>query len=152
MNSTRIVLACSVPSEIHGRMKNVAAYRKKTLRQTMVDALEDWLSRQSEEDFDYRIKIDDIVSAVADHYGIDQERVSSGSRVRDVVFCRQVAMFLSRSLTPHSFQVISRKFGDCNHATVIHGVRRIESLMQGDVKLKEEVNALATTLKRAVSS
>ena len=54
--------------------------------------------------------------------------MSSKRRARAIVRPRQVAMYLSKVLTPRSYPEIGRKFGGRDHSTVIHAVRLIEDL------------------------
>ena len=55
-------------------------------------------------------------------------------------------MFLAKRLTSRSLPEIGRKFGNRDHTTVLHGVRRIEELIQSDVSLAEDVRMLEAAL------
>ena len=57
---------------------------------------------------------------------------------------RQIAMYLAKQLTPRSLPEIGRRFGGRDHTTVLHAVRKVESLMQDDHGIADDV----TTLKR----
>src|SRR3546814_8058628 len=52
---------------------------------------------------------------------------------------RQVAMYLSKQLTPRSLPEIVRRFGGRDHTTVIHAVRQIEKLRQSDAELDADI-------------
>ena len=75
-----------------------------------------------------RISIDEIQTQVAEHYRIRKAEMTSARRAREVARPRQVAMYLSKQLTPKSLPDIGRRFGGRDHTTVIHAVKQIEQL------------------------
>ena len=91
------------------------------------------------------IKIADIILIVAAYYGVERDDILSGGRHKTISRCRQVAMYLSSTLTLHSSKEIGRAF-DRDHTTVLHAVRRIEALMQTDGALKTAVDYLANSV------
>ena len=52
---------------------------------------------------------------------------------------RQIAMYLSKLLTPRSLPEIGRQFGGRDHTTVLHAVRKITGLVTTDATLSEEI-------------
>jgi chromosomal replication initiator protein len=56
-------------------------------------------------------------------------------------------MYLSKLLTTRSLPEIGRKFGGRDHTTVIHAVKRIESLQDADAAIQEEVDILSRSLE-----
>ena len=56
-------------------------------------------------------------------------------------------MYLSKLLTTRSLPEIGRKFGGRDHTTVIHAVKRIESLQDSDAAIQEEVDILSRALE-----
>ncbi|WP_234902426.1 chromosomal replication initiator protein DnaA [Agrobacterium larrymoorei] len=89
-----------------------------------------------------RVRIEDIQRIVARHYNVSRQELVSNRRTRVIVKPRQVAMYLSKMLTPRSFPEIGRRFGGRDHTTVLHAVRKIEELIGGDTKLGHEVELL----------
>tara|TARA_Y100001935_G_scaffold232433_1_gene214131 strand:+ start:128 stop:1546 length:1419 start_codon:yes stop_codon:yes gene_type:complete len=94
-----------------------------------------------------RITIDDIQRKVADYYNIRLSDLLSARRSRTIARPRQVAMYLSKILTTRSLPEIGRKFGGRDHTTVIHAVKRIESLQDSDNAIQEEVEILSRALE-----
>ena len=89
-----------------------------------------------------RVRIEDIQRIVARHYNVSRQELVSNRRTRVIVKPRQIAMYLSKTLTPRSFPEIGRRFGGRDHTTVLHAVRKIEELISGDTKLSHEVELL----------
>ena len=131
---------------LEGALNRVIAYSsfvKKPLTTEMAqDVLKD-LIRASQR----RITIDDIQRKVADYYNIRLSDLLSARRSRTIARPRQVAMYLSKLLTTRSLPEIGRKFGGRDHTTVIHAVKRIESLQDSDAAIQEEVDILSRALE-----
>jgi chromosomal replication initiator protein len=56
-------------------------------------------------------------------------------------------MYLAKTLTLRSLPEIGRRFGGRDHTTVLHAVRKIEGLVQGDKGLAEEIDSLKRLLQ-----
>jgi chromosomal replication initiator protein len=93
-----------------------------------------------------RVKIEDIQRVVARHYNVSRADMLSARRTAVVVRPRQVAMYLSKTLTLRSLPEIGRRFGGRDHTTVLHAVRKIEGLLGNDRSLADEVDLLKRML------
>lgn len=89
-----------------------------------------------------RVRIEDIQRIVARHYNVSRQELVSNRRTRVIVKPRQIAMYLSKTLTPRSFPEIGRRFGGRDHTTVLHAVRKIEEMIAADAKLSHEIELL----------
>lgn len=86
-----------------------------------------------------RVKIEDIQKLVATHFNVSRADILSSRRTANVVRPRQIAMYLSKIMTPRSLPEIGRRFGGRDHTTVLHAVRKIEGLVSKDTTLNEEL-------------
>jgi chromosomal replication initiator protein len=93
-----------------------------------------------------RVKIEDIQRTVARHYNVSRSDMLSSRRTANVVRPRQIAMYLAKTLTLRSLPEIGRRFGGRDHTTVLHAVRKIESLTDTDKGLADEVETLRRML------
>jgi len=89
-----------------------------------------------------RIRIEEIQRIVSRHYNVSRTELLSNRRTRTIVKPRQVAMYLSKVLTPRSLPEIGRRFGGRDHTTVLHAVRKIEGLTETDHSLAQEIELL----------
>lgn len=94
-----------------------------------------------------RVKIEDIQKLVATRYNVSRADILSERRTAAVVKPRQIAMYLSKALTPRSLPEIGRRFGGRDHTTVLHAVRKIEKAISEDRSLHEEVDLLKRMLQ-----
>lgn len=94
-----------------------------------------------------RVTIEEIQKKVAEHYNIRLADMGSARRARAVARPRQVAMYLSKQLTARSLPEIGRKFGDRDHTTVMHAVRKVEELCSTEPTFAEDVELLRRMLE-----
>ncbi len=94
-----------------------------------------------------RITIDEIQRAVSAHFEVKQIDLISERRAVAIARPRQIAMYLAKRLTTRSLPEIGRKFGNRDHSTVIHAVKRIEELRGRDVEIDAAVRTLMRTLE-----
>lgn len=132
--------------ELVGGLNKLIAYAQLTGQavslQLAEEQLTDILSANRK-----RITIDEIQRTVCQFYRVDRSEMSSKRRNRAVVRPRQVAMYLSKVLTPRSYPEIGRKFGGRDHSTVIHAVRLIEDLRTRDADMDGDVRSLLRQLE-----
>jgi chromosomal replication initiator protein len=89
-----------------------------------------------------RIKIEDIIKTVSRHFGVSKGDILSQRRHRSVVWPRQIGMYLSKQMTTRSLPEIGRRFGNRDHTTVLHAIRKIDGCLTADAKLKDELEDL----------
>jgi chromosomal replication initiator protein len=94
-----------------------------------------------------KVKIEDIQRLVANHYNVSKADILSSRRTATVVKPRQIAMYLSKALTLRSLPEIGRRFGGRDHTTVLHAVRKIETLSNDDAALAGELDLLKRMLQ-----
>ncbi len=93
-----------------------------------------------------RIKIEDILRIISRHFGVSKGDLLSQRRHRSVVWPRQVGMYLAKQLTARSLPEIGRRFGNRDHTTVLHAIRKIEGELTDNPRLKEELEELKKLL------
>jgi chromosomal replication initiator protein len=94
-----------------------------------------------------RVRIEEIQRIVARHYNVSRSDLLSSRRTANVVRPRQIAMYLAKTLTLRSLPEIGRRFGGRDHTTVLHAVRKIESLIGSDNSLAAEIEVLKSQLQ-----
>jgi len=74
--------------------------------------------------------------------------MASKRRPENIVFPRQIAMYLARQLTRSSLNVIGEAFGGRDHGTVLHACRLVKDRMQVDSNVRQVVSYLEKQLLR----
>jgi len=92
------------------------------------------------------LTIEKIQKKVAEIYNLSEEMLRAKKKTQDVVLARQVAMYLSRTLTSSSLKTIGAKFGGRDHSTVIHSCNTVISQMKKDVNFKLQIDSIINSL------
>ena len=98
------------------------------------------------------ISIEEIQRVVCQYFDIPDDLLRGKSRKKEIVFARQLAMYLSKIMTRYSLKSIGLHFGGRDHTTVIHAVRTITSALndgQSDNNLPETVDILKKKIEVA---
>lgn len=94
------------------------------------------------------ITIQQIQKLVASTYKLTMDELVSKNNARNISHPRQVAMYLCKHLTKHSYPEIGRAFGGKHHTTVMHSVEKIESLVATDSTLQRLITELSESLQK----
>ncbi len=133
--------------ELEGAITRIHAAYQLTAHPITVESAEQIIGDLIRGKEPRRVKIDDILRVVMKHFGVNRGDLLSSRRNRSIVRPRQIGMYLAKSLTSRSLPEIGRRFGGRDHTTVLHAIRKVESLLQDDPSLKEEVEVLKRLLK-----
>ncbi len=133
---------------LEGALIRLASYASLTGKEITIDLLETLLRDALHEEAKRTITVDLIQRKVAEHFDIRLADMTSRRRPQNVAFPRQVAMYLSRTLTDRSLVDIGESFGGRDHGTVMHACRLIETKMNADNRLRQTVAHLQTALQR----
>jgi chromosomal replication initiator protein len=93
-----------------------------------------------------RVKIEDIQRMICKHFGVSRTDILSPRRHRSIVWPRQVGMYLAKTMTQRSLPEIGRRFGNRDHTTVLHAIRKIEGELEGNARLRAELEDLKKLL------
>lgn len=96
--------------------------------------------------YDRRISIEAIMRAVAMRFNLQVSDLKQRSNMHRITWPRQIAMYLSKELTPASLPEIGRAFGGKHHTTVLHAIQKIEHLRQKDPDLNRLLHSLSDSL------
>lgn len=89
-----------------------------------------------------QISIELLQDIVSEELGISTNLLKEKTRKQEVVYARQIAMYLSKELTNHSLKTIGLHFGGRDHSTVIHAVSSIEKLLESEPNTKSLVQGI----------
>ena len=143
------VIATKVDSnirELEGALNKIVAYASLTHSPITIEMAEKAINDivlQKEK----VISADYIQEIVSKYFNIDKKDLISTKKSNDIVYPRQIAMYLCRAVGQMSFPKIGEEFGKRDHTTVMHAVRKVEELILEDASLAENVDALRRSLE-----
>lgn len=145
---------CSSVRELEGALNRVVAYA--TLHDAALtvnlaaQALEHIYSESSRKPSS-TLTISEVLQGVCAYYNIDIERIRGKQREREVVWPRQVAMYLMRQETSASLLQIGTELGGRDHTTIMHGWDKVQAEMTSNDRVRHEVAAVLESLHRGKS-
>ncbi|MFA6376551.1 MAG: chromosomal replication initiator protein DnaA [Candidatus Paceibacterota bacterium] len=125
--------------ELEGGLTKLAAHIKL---KNIPPTVESCLSILSSTNPKKIINFKKIIQETINFYDLKEKEILSGSRKKEVVKPRQVAMYLMRKELNASFPSIGRKMGNKDHTTVMHAYKKISLEIDKDENLQEEINIL----------
>src|SRR6266536_144184 len=135
--------------ELEGALTRVVAFSSLTGRPLSVELAQDVLKDVFPQGEQVQISIDRIQELVCDRFGVTLAELTGDRRSQNIVYPRQVAMYLSRELTASSLPKIGKEFGGRDHTTVIHATSKIARLIKEDRSVYNLVQELTARIKQA---
>ncbi|AIF39757.1 chromosomal replication initiator protein DnaA [Dermacoccus nishinomiyaensis] len=133
--------------ELEGALIRVAAYA--SLQKEPVDrakaafVLKDVVPSETGQ-----ITVGHIIAETAVYFGVTVDDIKGPSRSRNLTMARQIAMYLSRELTEHSFPQLGQHFGGRDHTTVMHAEKKIRQLIGERRPVYDQITELTTQIRR----
>ena len=134
--------------ELEGALTRVVAFSSLTGRPMTVELAQDVLKDVFPMGGAQQVSIKAIQEAVSERFALSIAELCGDKRSQNIVYPRQVAMYLSRELTDSSLPKIGKEFGGRDHTTVIHATSKIARLIREDPSvytLVQELTARITT-------
>ncbi|GHO43384.1 chromosomal replication initiator protein DnaA [Ktedonospora formicarum] len=142
---------CSSVRELEGALNRVIAFA--TLRnvpiteQLAADALANIYSNKKPVTSGTKLSIIEVIDGVCRYYNVESERIRGKQRDRDIMWPRQVAMYLMREETTASLQQIGAELGGRDHTTVMHGWEKVQAEMQHNDRVRHEIATVLESLQ-----
>jgi chromosomal replication initiator protein len=133
---------------LEGALMRVATYASLAGESVTVEKVEHLLRDLIREEASRQVSIDSIQKAVAEHFDVRLADMTSRRRPASIAFPRQIAMYLSRSLTKGSLMEIGEAFGGRDHGTVIHACKKVTDRIGDEPGLKESIARIESQLRR----
>lgn len=93
---------------------------------------------ESNEESDFK-HIDKIKKAISKYYSVSVTDLSSSTRKKEVVFPRQIAIYIIRNKFNIPLKRIGDYFGSRDHTTIAHACSKIEKSIEEDWTIKQDV-------------
>jgi chromosomal replication initiator protein len=135
--------------ELEGALTRVVAYSSLTGGAMTTELAQFVLKDLFPQGEPAQVTIKGIQETITDRFGLSMEELCGDKRSQNIVYPRQVAMYLSRELTDSSLPKIGKEFGGRDHTTVIHATSKIARLIKEDRSVYNLVQELTARIKQA---
>ena len=102
------------------------------------EALKDIISSENKREVTPEL----ILDIVSEHFGVSISDLKGNKRNAEIVYPRQIAMYLIRSMTDTSLKGIGVILGGKDHSTIKHGIEKIDSELSTDETLSNTINII----------
>ncbi|MEN7973669.1 MAG: chromosomal replication initiator protein DnaA [Verrucomicrobiota bacterium] len=126
---------------LEGALIRVATYISLTNQHVDVAKVEELLHDLLDKESQAIVNVDIIQRTVAEHFDLRQSDLLGKKRSKDIAWPRQIAMYLSRTMTSQSFPVIGEAFSR-NHATVLYANGQVSDKAKEDRGLQQTLTIL----------
>ena len=128
--------------ELEGALTKIVASSKLNNKEINLElaeeALKDLISPNAAREVTPQL----IINVVSEHFGITPLDLIGQKRSKELVFPRQIVMYLCGDMTNESLQNIGKALGGRDHTTIIHGTKKIASELKTDENLKNTIDIL----------
>ena len=90
-----------------------------------------------------------ILDIVSEHFGVSIPDLKGNKRNAEIVFPRQIAMYLIRNMTETSLKAVGVILGGKDHSTIKHGIEKIENELKADETLSNTINIIKKKINPA---
>jgi chromosomal replication initiator protein len=135
--------------ELEGALTRVVAFSSLTGRPMTEELAQDVLKDVFPQGEVQQVSIERIQELVSERFGLSLAELCGDKRSQNIVYPRQVAMYLSRELTDSSLPKIGKQFGGRDHTTVIHATSKIARMIREDRDVYNLVQELTARVKQA---
>lgn len=134
--------------KIEGFIKSVRSEIELKNRELDQDLISDILKQEKAQATTSRLRVkpDQVIKTVANHYHIKQIVLKGKKRQKHIVRARHVAMFILKTDVDMPLVEIGRWFSNRDHTSVMHAVSKISANLLEDPSLEQEVSAIRTSL------
>ncbi len=133
--------------ELEGALNKLVALSNLENREITVKLAEEALKDIVSPDEQRELTPSVIIEVVAEHFHLTAEDIRSNKRNSEIVYPRQIAMYLCSNLTDAGLKRIGAEMGNRDHSTVLHGSRKIAS----EIKKSDAVRETIEVLKKKLS-
>lgn len=133
--------------ELEGALTKIVAFSRVSRKPINIDIAKEVLKDIISTDDNKEITPELIINTVAEHFNIPVSDLSSKNRSQEIVFPRQIAMYLCRQLTETSLQVVGQLLGKRDHTTVMHAIEKI----QNEISSNESTRNVVEVIKKKIN-
>jgi chromosomal replication initiator protein len=133
--------------DLEGALNKVTAYARFTSTPITLELAEKALKDQLIGSRKPDITVPYIQEVVSAHYHLTTTDLNSQKRTKNIVYPRQIAMYLCRKLMDVSLPDVGGFFGGRDHTTVIHSCDKIANELENDSNLRQVVIELERKIK-----
>jgi len=93
------------------------------------------------------LSMENIIRVVAEYFSLTPNDLKGKKRSQNIVFPRQLAMYIGREMTDYSTTELGQDFGGRDHTTVMHSIEKIKGKLITDPTLDSTIESIKRSIK-----
>ena len=134
--------------ELEGYLIRISAFSSITGKEIDITLTKEVLKKILKRIEKEEVTIEEIIKTIAGKLNVKVSDIKSQKKNKNLVFARQIAMYLARKLTSLSFPDIGEKIGGRDHSTVIYANNKMKKGCDEDKNLKKIVQEIEEALQQ----
>jgi chromosomal replication initiator protein len=134
--------------ELEGYLIRISAFSSITGKEIDINLTKEVLKKILKRIEREEVTIEEIIKTIAAKLNVKVSDIKSQKKNKNLVFARQIAMYLARKLTALSFPDIGEKVGGRDHSTVIYANNKMKKACDEDKNLKKIVQEIEEALQQ----
>ena len=134
--------------QLEGVVKKMKAKHKLTGQKVTISSAHDTIADILNDEIPPEVTIEKIVEEVARTCGVKAEDIrAKKSRRADIIYARQISIYIVRELTSLTMVQIGESFGGKNHSTIVYTVQQVRDNIEKDKKTKETIEDIIKNIR-----
>ena len=132
--------------ELEGALNRVIAICDLHKKEPTKQVVEQALGKIIESSKKKCVQNKNVIDVISEFYEVDKEALLKKGRKKEIVYPRQIAMYLLRKEMNMSYPGIGKYFNGRDHTTALHAYEKIDKELKENERLKEEISFLREKL------
>ena len=132
--------------ELEGALNKIIARYELDRRPVTLESVKTTLSDLSTKSTDRVVNAKQLIEIIANFYNLKIENITGACRRRELVYPRQIAMFLLREELEMSYPSIGNEFGGRDHTTAMHAYQKIKKIAENNTRIKQDMDLIKQKL------
>ncbi|MFI5334139.1 MAG: chromosomal replication initiator protein DnaA [Chlamydiales bacterium] len=133
--------------QLEGAINRLSAYCRMMGQDVTEDVVEKTLSELFQTSPQKRVSVENILKSVSTLFEVKVSDLRGDSRVKEIAFPRQVAMYLAKELINESLIKLASYFGGKTHSTLLHAWKKVATRLEKDETLKQQIQMARRNLE-----
>jgi len=133
--------------ELISALNNLIAYSELMGKQITLEIAQKHLKNIFNDIRPANLSMDNIIRVTSEYFGLTPNDLKGKKRSQNIVFARQLSMFIGREMTDYSTTEIGQDFGGKDHTTVMYSIEKIRSKLLTDPNLEATIESIKRAIK-----
>lgn len=125
--------------ELEGALTRIISHCTLYKTDPSLDIIKDLLEDVTQNKTQKRVSSDQIIKTITKFFNITLDELTGKKRNKELVYPRQIAMYLLKNELSLSFPVIGRELGGKDHTTIMHGVKKIQKEVATEKNIQQDL-------------